>query len=211
VPWFKTHQRLIDAATLPGPGARVDQVRVAAQTLQTQGYVAVGLDHFALPHDSLAQAQASGRLRRNFQGYTTDEADHLIGLGASAIGRLPQGFVQNAVDIGGYSRAVEKGKLATVKGVALTPDDRLRGGIIERLMCDLAVDLGSFKSEDGLDVIESFAPELDELGPLVSADIARVERGRVSVTERGRPFVRLVAAVFDAYLPQNRSRHSIAV
>ena len=87
----------------------------------------VGLDHFARPDDSLAQAAVAGRLHRNFQGYTTDNADALIGLGASAIGRMPQGFVQNATDIGGYARAIEAGRLATAKGIVFTPDDRRRG------------------------------------------------------------------------------------
>ena len=78
---------------------------------------------------------------RNFQGYTTDNADALIGIGASAIGRLPQGFVQNAADLGAYGRAIAAGAFATGRGIALSADDRLRGAIIERLMCDFAVDL----------------------------------------------------------------------
>ncbi len=205
VPWFKTHQRLIDSAALPGPAARIDQVRTAGHTLAAHGYVAIGLDHFALPEDELATTQRAGRLRRNFQGYTTDEADALIGLGASAIGKLPQGFVQNAVDIAGYSRAVEGGTLATAKGVGLSPDDRMRAAIIERLMCDLALDL------DVVAPNTDFSAEIEGLAGLDSAGMVRIDGRRVVVTEEGRPFVRLVAAAFDAYLPQNRSRHSIAV
>ena len=106
VPWFKTHQRLIDDAALPGLSARLEQAQAAAETLQGLGYQAVGLDHFAQPDDALAVAAREKRLRRNFQGYTTDDADALIGLGATAIGKLPQGFVQNAPDVAGYSRAV---------------------------------------------------------------------------------------------------------
>jgi oxygen-independent coproporphyrinogen-3 oxidase len=205
VPWFKTHQRLIDTASLAGPAARIEQVRVASQTLAVHGYVPIGLDHFALADDELATAQRGGRLHRNFQGYTTDEADALLGLGASAIGKLPQGFVQNAVDIAGYSRAVEAGSLATVKGVPLSDDDRMRAGIIERLMCDMALDLDA--AAPGTD----FAAEIDGLAGLRDAGMVQIEGRRIVVTEEGRPFVRLVAAAFDAYLPQNRSRHSIAV
>lgn len=205
VPWFKTHQRLIDTASLAGPAARIDQVRVASHTLAAHGYVPIGLDHFALPDDELATAQRAGRLRRNFQGYTTDEADALIGLGASAIGKLPQGFVQNAVDIAGYSRAAQGGTLAAVKGVPLTEDDRMRAAIIERLMCDLALDL------DAVAPGTDFTSEIEALAGLRDAGMVQIEERRIVVTDEGRPFVRLVAAAFDAYLPQNRSRHSIAV
>jgi oxygen-independent coproporphyrinogen-3 oxidase len=205
VPWFKTHQKLIDTAALPGAAERIEQAKVAAQSLAAEGYAAIGLDHFARPDDTLALAQRAGRLHRNFQGYTTDEADALIGLGASSIGKLPQGFAQNAVDIASYTRAVEKKEFATIKGLALSDDDRMRARIIERLMCDLAVDLAG--EAPGAD----FASELEQLASLVDAGMVTREGTRLTVTEQGRPFVRLVAAAFDAYLPQNRSRHSIAV
>jgi oxygen-independent coproporphyrinogen-3 oxidase len=126
VPWFKTHQRLIDTGALPGAAERIEQAAIAAETLATFGYRPVGLDHFALPDDELCIAAREGRLHRNFQGYTTDDADALIGIGASSIGKLPQGFVQNAPDMGHYARSTAAGKFATVKGLALTDDDRLR-------------------------------------------------------------------------------------
>ena len=205
VPWLKTHQKLIDEATLPGASARLEQARVAGEVLLANGYLAIGLDHFAQPCDNLASAARTGALRRNFQGYTTDTSDALIGLGASAIGRLPQGFVQNATDIAGYSRVVESGRLATARGLALTDDDRLRGAIIERLMCDLAVDL------DGVAPGQDFTAEFEQLGELVANGVVRVSGSRIEMTEAGRPFLRLVAAAFDAYLPASRARHSIAV
>lgn len=205
VPWFKPHQRLIDEAALPGAAGRLEQARVSAETLRAHGYDWIGLDHFARPDDALAVAQRAGRLHRNFQGYTTDTADALIGLGTSAIGRLPQGFVQNAPDTGGYSRAVSAGAFAIAKGLALTADDRLRADVIERLMCDLALDL------DAVAPGQDFSAEIAALEPLAAEDMVRIAGRKVTVTERGRPFVRLAAAAFDAYLPQNRTRHSIAV
>ncbi len=205
VPWFKTHQKLIDEVMLPGPLQRLDQAQVAADTLAAHGFAAIGLDHFARSDDSLAEAARAGRLHRNFQGYTSDEAGALIGIGASAIGRLPQGFVQNTVDIAGYSRAVEARKFATVKGVALYADDRLRAHIIERLMCDLAIDL------DEIAAGRDFSAEINALRPLNDTGVVKIDGRRIAVTERGRPFLRLVAAAFDAYLPTNRTRHSIAV
>jgi oxygen-independent coproporphyrinogen-3 oxidase len=205
VPWFKTHQKLIDEATLPDLGARLEQAQVAADTLASFGYRPVGLDHFALPDDALAVAAREKRLRRNFQGYTTDEADALIGLGASAIGRLPQGFVQNAPDLAGYSRAVIAGKFPIVKGLALSADDRLRGALIERLMCDLELDLDAFGG------VARFAPELESLAPLAQEGLVSIDGAHIVVTERGRPYVRIAAAAFDAYLAKSQKRHSVAV
>jgi oxygen-independent coproporphyrinogen-3 oxidase len=209
VPWCKPHQRLIDEATLPGAVERLAQVEAARETLIGRGYVAIGLDHFARADDGLATAARAGRLRRNFQGYTTDQADALIGLGASAISRFPQGFVQNAPDVGGYGRAVASGRLATARGIALSADDRERGRIIERLMCDFSVDLGAaVGSADGA---KDFAAELEALAPLAAESLVRVDGKRITVTEEGRPFVRLAAAAFDVYLAAAHVRHSVAV
>jgi oxygen-independent coproporphyrinogen-3 oxidase len=205
VPWFKTHQRLIHDASLPGIGERLAQVQVATETLCGLGYERIGLDHFALPEDELAVAAREKRLHRNFQGYTVDDAGALIGLGASAIGKLPQGFVQNAPDLASYARAVQAGHFATVKGLTLSDDDRLRASIIERLMCDLEVDLAEFGGAAG------FAPELERLNTIVDDRLVTVDGTRVTVTEDGRPFVRIAASVFDAYLTASQKRHSLAV
>jgi oxygen-independent coproporphyrinogen-3 oxidase len=203
VPWMKRHQRLIDEAALPGPTERAAQLEAAAARLGEAGYVAIGLDHFALPEDSLALALREGRLRRNFQGYTTDPAPVLIGLGASAIGSLPQGYVQNAAPLPAYRDAIRAGRLATVRGVALSEEDRLRRAIIERLMCDFAVDLNGSA--------ELFADELEALEPLAADGLVSIEDGVVRVEPQGRPLVRTVCAQFDAYLAQGVARHSRAV
>jgi oxygen-independent coproporphyrinogen III oxidase len=210
VPWMKAHQRLIDEAELPGAVERLRQFSTAALRLQQAGYRPVGLDHFARPADGLAAALDDGRLHRNFQGYTTDEAPVLLGLGASAIGTLPQGYVQNAAPLAEYRRAVAAGRLATARGVALTADDRLRRAVIERLMCELAVDLAAVCREHGADR-DALAAERQRLGPLADDGLVILEDGRVSVTEAGRPFVRIVAAAFDAYLSRAAGRHSRAV
>jgi oxygen-independent coproporphyrinogen III oxidase len=204
VPWFKPHQKQIDTRILPGAGERMAQMHAAAETLEECGYVPIGLDHFAQRSDDLAQAARNGKLRRNFQGYTTDTADALIGLGASSIGQLPQGHVQNAPDVASYARALEAGQLAIVKGIAFSDDDRRRAAIIERLMCDFAVDLDAHGAAD-------FSAELDAIDALAASGIVARDGRRIVVTEEGRPFVRLVAAAFDAYLPQNNKRHSVAV
>jgi len=205
VPWMKPHQRLLDTAALPGFGERQAQAAAAHAALVELGYQPVGLDHYARRDDELAIAARNGRLRRNFQGYTTDAADALIGLGASAIGRLPSGYVQNAPDIGGYSRAIDAGQLATVKGLAVSPDDRLRAGVIERLMCDMSVDLDAVADRG------HFSNELAALIPFQREGLVAIEGRRIKVTEKGRPFVRVLASTFDTYLQNKPGRHSIAV
>jgi oxygen-independent coproporphyrinogen-3 oxidase len=209
VPWFRTQQRLIDAGALPGPAARLEQTEAARATLASLGYQPIGFDHFALPHDELAIAARTGALRRNFQGYTTDDANTLVGIGASAIGRLAQGFVQNAPDVAGYERAIRAGRFATVRGVALALADRVRGRVIERLMCDLKADLAMIAADCGSD--EEFVAERAALAPLVAEGLVTVAGPRVAISDKGRPFVRLVASAFDAYLQQSRHRHSVAV
>jgi oxygen-independent coproporphyrinogen-3 oxidase len=203
VPWMKRHQQLIDEATLPGPMERAAQLEAAAARLSGAGYVAIGLDHFALPEDSLSLALREGWLRRNFQGYTTDTAQVLIGLGASAIGSLPQGYVQNAAVLPAYRDAIRAGRLATVRGAALSAEDRLRRAVIERLMCDFAVDLNGSA--------ELFADEFEALEPLAADGLVSIEDRVVRVEPPGRPLVRTVCALFDAYLARGVARHSRAV
>jgi oxygen-independent coproporphyrinogen III oxidase len=209
VPWFRPQQRLIEQSDLPSSQERLAQAQAAHETLVQFGYQPIGLDHYARPDDQLVAK--SGRLQRNFQGYTDDDADALVGLGASAISRLPQGFAQNAPAVGNYARAVAAGKLATVKGIALSDDDRLRGQIIERLMCDMAVDLDAIADESGFDIGTDFSDELNALQPFTENGSLLIEGRHIQITEKGRPYMRLVASAFDTYLTRSQSRHSAAV
>ncbi len=210
VPWMKKHQALIPEETLPDAAERLRQSEAASARLVEHGYVRIGLDHFARPEDPLARQLAAGRLHRNFQGYTTDEAPVLLGFGASAIGSLPQGYVQNVADLPAYRAAIRGGHLATARGVRLSADDRLRRDIIERLMCDLEVDVAAIAAHHGR-APQELACELGELGDLVADGIARREGWHVSVTEEGRPLVRAVCAAFDAYLDPAATRHARAI
>ncbi len=210
VPWMKKHQRLIDESKLPNARARFDQAKTAAERLVGYGYVAIGLDHFARPDDALAVAAANGGLRRNFQGYTTDAADALIGLGASAIGALAEGYVQNVVAVADYDAAVGAGRFATVRGVALDADDRLRRDVIERLMCDLVVDLDDIATRHNVGV-DDFGDDMAALGPMAADGLVSIEGSRVAVTEAGRPFLRVAAAAFDRHLRAGAQRHARAV
>lgn len=210
VPWMKTHQRLIDAAALPGAVARMEQAEAAAQRLESAGYVRVGIDHFARRDDAMATAAAAGGLRRNFQGYTTDPADALIGLGASSIGRLPRTYVQNAPDIGGWRRAIEAGRLPVIRGKHLGEEDLARAEIIERIMCDFAVDPYAVFRAHGLDPA-GLAGSRAALDPLRRDGIVALDGMRLRIPAPMRAFARLVAAAFDAYLNEGAARHSVAV
>ena len=210
VPWMKAHQRLIDETHLPGPVERLRQFSAASRRLRDGGFVAIGLDHFARPTDDLAAALEGGRLRRNFQGYTADDAPILLGLGASAIGTLPRGYVQNASPLADYRRAIDAGRLPTARGVALSADDRLRRDIIERLMCALEVDPEEVGRGHG-PTREVFTAERERLKGMAEDGLVELDGTRIRVTEAGRPFVRIVAAAFDAYLQHGGQRHSRAV
>jgi len=195
VPSFKAHQKKIDEAALPGPAERHEQAQAIASALTAAGYRQIGLDHFALPGDSLALAAEEGTLRRNFQGYTTDPCQVLLGFGASAIGRLPQGFVQNAARIPDYERRIAKGRLATARGCPVGDADQRRGAIIEQLMCNYRAEAA------GVDA---------RLSELEADGLIRRSGDFIEVVEEARPLVRVVAGAFDEYLGSGSS-HAVAV
>ncbi len=204
VPWMKPSQNAIRIEELPGAEERLAQADSAAQALRAAGYASIGLDHFALPGDSMARACRDGRLRRNFQGYTTDQAAWLLGLGASSIGATPQGYAQNIPDERSYVTAVEAGHLPIARGLTLTGDDIARRAAIERVMCELALDLDALPPG----ILATARPALEALE---AQGLVRLMPTWLTVPEESRPFLRHVAACFDAYLGQGKGRHSAAV
>lgn len=202
------HQRLIDEAALPDMEQRFEQANRAADRLISAGYVGVGLDHYALPTDSLV----TGNLHRNFQGYTTDTASALIGLGASSIGRLPQGYVQNATPIGDYERRVANAGLATVRGHALSLDDEARALVIERLMCDFRFPTEELRQRFG-NAAEPIIGEAEMLVQRDSDDLIERDGDKPGfrVTDKGRLFVRSICSAFDSYLGQGKAQHSSGI
>ena len=200
------HQRMIDEETLPDTAARFVQAGVAADRLVAAGYVRVGLDHFALAHDELA----TGAVRRNFQGYTSDDAAQLIGFGASSIGRLAHGYVQNATAAADYARRVQDTGFAVVKGHRMSADDEARGLVIEQLMCEFRFSVSELKRKFG----PVATPILAQARRLLEADsdgLLRADEDGFEVTEKGRLFVRTICAAFDTYLGQGTARHSAGV
>ena len=210
VPWMAKRQKMIDEAHLPSSAERQAQAARAARMLVEAGYTPVGIDHFALPGDALARARDQGRLRRNFQGYTVDEADALIGFGASAIGLLPQGYVQNDPITAAYQlRALDRG-LATKRGIAFTLDDRVRRDAIGELLCHFRLDIERLEHRYG-----DFAHPLAETAAalLASAPPGALEprHGGFTIAQAWRSHTRLIAAEFDAYFRRAPARHSLAV
>ncbi len=179
---FKKHQRKIDEAWLPTAWSATTSPMRSTNALKEAGYVQIGLDHFALPDDAMVASLRNGTLHRNFQGYTTDTSNILLGFGASAIGHLPHGYVQNEVNTRTYPESIADGKLATIKGYALTDDDRLRADIIERIMCDFGVDLDQIcmRHRSTPETILKWSPRLSKL---ISDGVVRLDGTSLSLAE----------------------------
>jgi oxygen-independent coproporphyrinogen III oxidase len=213
VPWMKPHMRLIDDKALPDAEARWKQAKYAKSQLSAHGYVPIGMDHFARPDTPLAQAAAAKTLRRNFQGYTTDEATILLGFGASSIGQTPRGYVQNDADVRRWSAAIDLGAFPTAKGCETNADDHMRRDIIERLMCDMKVDAEAVAIQHGFELSDILS-SLAALTPMVADGLVVVEGPKVTMTAAGEPLVRAAAAAFDRYLAADDAqapRHARAV
>ena len=210
VPWVKKHQQMIRDEDLPGQLERFHQAETAEEMLLAAGYEKIGIDHFAKPGDELAAAARKGALRRNFQGYTTDDCSTLIGLGASSISGFDGGFVQNIVATGQYQACVSEGRLPASRGCERTLDDRMRGHMIERLMCDFSGSLPALEEKFG-EAARPLAAEARLIAAMEKQGLCRMEGDRFTVPTEARAFTRIVASRFDAYLPDSMFRYSKAV
>ena len=212
VPWMAKKQRLIDSKALPGAEARFVMAKEAARLFEEAGYQAIGFDHFALSDDDLALAANQGELHRNFQGFTNDNAETLIGMGASSIGKTAFGYVQNFTETGAWARAVEAGEFPIVRGHVLSLDDKMRGGLIEALICQGRVDLADGLKRNGYDQPWQ---ELFEIDDFIEDGMVEIEGDQLIVLEKGKKLVRVIASRFDAYIGAcvdgSKTRHSIAV
>jgi len=210
VPWMKKHQSQIDEEALPDAGLRLELAEIASKRIEAAGFSRIGLDHFACSTDPLAIAHEAGTLRRNFQGYTTDSAETLVGMGPSAISATPRGYAQNAADIPLWNRAIDAGRLATQRGFALSAEDCWRRAAIERLMCSGKLDLDDLATAFHLPNAQ-FPTERAALAPLIADGVATLSGNILRVTEPGHALTRLVAAAFDSTLSAGRGRHSRAI
>lgn len=201
VPHLIPRQRQIDGSALPDAEQRFGQAELGHQMLVSAGYEPVGFDHYALPADPLAIAAEDGNLKRNFQGFTDDQADVLIGLGASAISQFPGLIVQNEKNAGRYKARVSSGLLAADRGIVRTGEDQQRGRIIERLLCDGKAEISAVK-ERAL---------LYRLRPFLERGLATLEHGRLRLPDYSRPYARAIASLFDTHRQPADRRFSSAI
>lgn len=202
VPKLIPRQRRINASALPDAAARFEQAMLAHRQLTMAGYKTVGFDHFALPGDGLARAATNGMLRRNFQGFTEDKADVLIGMGVSAIGQFPDRLLQNDKDPGEWHAAIGSSRFATARGIRRTAQDRVRGRAIEAILCRGAADLGDVPE---LERVRSRLRRFEDVGLLWW-------RGtRLELAAEALPYARAIATTLDSYRAENAAQFSHAV
>jgi oxygen-independent coproporphyrinogen-3 oxidase len=202
VPEQRTNQKRLPVLGIPRGAQKLDLFRTAWEAFTGAGYKAIGMDHFALPDDELGRAQAKRTLTRNFQGYTVKAAGDVIAVGASAISDVSGLYAQNARGLPHYYAAIGEGTLATERGFQCSEDDRRRRAIINGIMCNGWVDLGT---------TAGFERELARLQALEAEGLVTVRGSEIEVTPLGRIFVRNVACVFDAYLGHGEKIFSRAV
>jgi oxygen-independent coproporphyrinogen-3 oxidase len=193
-------QNLIDVNTVPDSAEKVLMMGAAVERLGLAGYQFIGMDHFARPTDSLAQAANKGELHRNFQGYTTLPADALIGLGASAISYTQEGYWQNHRRLPAYYQALDLSNCGVERVRVLSEDDKVRRQVIMDLMCRQKVDREAIKSRFNVDFDSYFATEIEHLKPLAADGLVCLSTAGIQITDTGHWFSRQVAAVFDKYL-----------
>ena len=205
VPWMKKHQALINESELPSTEEKLLMLVDTSQRLVEAGYDFVGMDHFARPEDSLAEARRNGTMQRNFQGYSTHAGHGLLGFGTSSISQLDGAYAQNEKDLRAYYDAVDAGEPPVYRGYQLTEEDRLRREVIMSIMCRFELDERRIEDEFGVEFREHFANALEDLPELQDDGlIIRTDDGFV-VTETGRYFVRNIAMPFDGYLKEAAS------
>ncbi len=197
---FRPQQR-IDASELPAPEAKLALLQCAIDKLGQAGYVYIGMDHFALPDDSLAVAQRNGSLHRNFMGYTTHAESDLIGLGVSAISHIGPSFSQNPRDLGSWEQAIDRGHLPVWRGLRLEEDDVIRADVIQRLMCHGTLDFRDIEQRHVIDFSTYFATALERLQALQEDGLVELSGDGLAATSRGRLLLRIIAMCFDRHLP----------
>ena len=207
VPHMKPHQKALNDRGIAGDQERLLMERAARDVLSEAGYEGIGMDHFAKPDDNLAIAQREKRMRRNFQGYTDDEALTLVALGASAIGFNKDGFVQNQKETRAYQAAIAEGHLPIVRGYQLTAEDRVRSAIIEQLMCYFTCDVEAVCVQHQWRA-DFFAPEIEALQVFEEAGLVSREGYTITLTSPYRQAIRSVAHVFDAHAPKGNVTYS---
>jgi len=202
---FKPQRRIGDHA-LPAADTKLQLQLLAVRRLTEAGYVHIGMDHFARPDDELAQALRSGRLHRNFQGYTTQAECDLLSLGVSAISKIGPSYSQNLHGLDDYYDSLDRGRLPVARGIELSPDDLVRRAVIMALMCQGEVSFEAIETAHLIDFRAYFTQELAQLAEYEEAGLVEMDGQSVNVTGLGRHFLRGISMVFDRYLQSSRPR-----
>jgi oxygen-independent coproporphyrinogen III oxidase len=193
-------QRAIDRHNLPEPEEKLLLHYLITHRLQDAGYTHIGMDHYVLPEDELAIAQQEGRLQRNFQGYSLQMADDLLGLGPSAISQIGDYTVQNECDLASYYSSIEDGSIPAARGCQVSDEDKLLRYIIMSLICELELDIIECNRRFGIDFATRFDKELGLLRDMEADGLLLVNSEEIRIQPLGRPFLRNICMLFDAYL-----------
>ncbi len=199
-------QRRISEADLPSPDEKLAILQHTTTQLTQAGYVYIGMDHFALPDDELAQAQNNGTLYRNFQGYSTHANCDLIGLGVSSIGKVGDSYSQNLKTLDKYYAQIDAGHIPIFRGITLTADDKLRRTVITQLMCNFYLDIPSVETEYKIDFKQYFAYELQELAKQQEDGLLTITANRIQILPVGRLLIRNICMNFDIYLRKHKEQ-----
>jgi len=203
-------QRRIHEDDIPPAKNKITMLSLAIEKFLENGYIYVGMDHFALPTDSLAIAKRQGRLHRNFQGYSTQPDCDIIALGVSAIGRVGANYNQNAKELEDYYDHLNHRRFPIIKGLALSKDDIVRRAVIMEIMCQGRLDYQSIELAYLINFKEYFSSEMNLLRNFQEKDFIDLDDSGIQVTDTGWFFIRAIAMIFDRYLQldQNRTRFS---
>jgi oxygen-independent coproporphyrinogen-3 oxidase len=200
---FRSQKRILDES-LPTPSMKLDLLKMSIEYLISAGYEYIGMDHFAKPSDSLAQAQKQGKLQRNFQGYTTHAGTDLVAFGVSAISDLSGVYIQNHTDLSTYRSSIEKGQLSIAKGYISDLDDRIRHQVIMTLLAQFELSVAKIENDHNISFFEYFSAEVDNLMPMAEDGMLEIDKNGmqtiIRVTDRGRLLIRCICMVFDKYL-----------
>jgi oxygen-independent coproporphyrinogen-3 oxidase len=203
VPWLKKQQGAF-AAFLPEGMQKFEIFRTGMLKFLEEGYLYIGMDHFAKPGDELATSQQNRTLHRNFQGYTTKAGADLYGMGVTAISGIQNAYAQNHRDLTAWEKAVAERGIATMRGYHLSEDDRLRRAVISRLLCHTIVVKDEISREFGIDFDSYFAEEMKHLEPSREDGLVLLSANEIRTTWLGRIFIRNLAMVFDPYLEKQQ-------
>ena len=199
VPWLKKGMRKIDETTLPTPEEKLKIFKYVIDFFESNGYIMVGMDHFAKPDDELFRAIEKGELHRNFQGYTTKGGADLIGIGLTSIGEVDGAYMQNYKELKSYEKAIDEGKLPIFRGVILSEEDKIRKYVIMEMMANFSFDIQRFEKKFNINFFDKFKDEINELQEFVDEGLVEITPEKISINKTGSLLIRNIVLPFDEY------------